>query len=141
MIQKAFDASDRGFSDSYDFDENYEYLKRLIQDLKKENRESIRKELFGNDEPARALTKKEMKQLFRFLRKIENHYEECTQPPIPPELEDAIRSRESSDWLPWELEAIEKVDMWRAKLEDSRQSAREMFEEALQKIRAGEKIK
>jgi hypothetical protein len=81
-----------------------------------------------------------MKQLFRFLRKIEHHYEECCSPPIPDELEKSIRSRDSEDWLPWELEAIEKVDAWREELQDRKLLARQMFQGALEKVRNGEKL-
>ena len=63
-----------------DFNGNYTYLKRLIQDLKVENSDSLKKELFGDTEPVKPFSKKDMKQLFKFLRKIEHHYENC-QPP------------------------------------------------------------
>ncbi len=79
-----------------------------------------------------------MKQVFKFLRKIEHHYEECCTPPIPEELEKNIRKRDTADWLPWESEAIEKVDAWRAALQGRKQSAREMFNKALDTIRNGE---
>ncbi|HMK36453.1 MAG TPA: hypothetical protein VK463_15370 [Desulfomonilaceae bacterium] len=140
MIQRAIDASAGNFLDSYDFNQNYKYLKKLIQDLKVENGTSLRREIFGEDEPDRVLTKKQMKQLFRFLRKIENHYEECCNPPIPEELEKSIRTRESSQWLPWEMEAIEKVDAWREALNDRKMYARQMLQKALEKIRAGESM-
>ncbi len=82
MTQSAFSTSSGNFLDSYDFNQNYKYLKKLIQDLKVENGTSLRKEIFGEDECDRTLTKKQMKQLFRFLRKIEHHYEECCNPPF-----------------------------------------------------------
>jgi hypothetical protein len=140
MTQSAFSASSGNFLDSYDFNQNYDYLKKLIQDLKAENGTSLRKEIFGEDERDRTLTKKQMKQLFRFLRKIEHHYEECCNPPIPEELEKSIRSRDSSEWLPWEMEAIEKVDVWLEALNDRRTHARQMFRDALEKIRKEESV-
>ena len=33
-------------------------------------------------------------------------------PPIPKELETAIRCREDAAWLPWEVEVIKKVFVW-----------------------------
>lgn len=135
MSQSAFHTSTGHFLDSYDFDQNYKYLKKLIQDLKVENGNSLRKELFGEDENSRTLTKKEMKELFRFLRKIENHYEECCNPPIPEELEKSIRDKESSKRLPWEIEAIEKVDSWRKALLDRQNNAQTLFGEALAKVK------
>ncbi len=140
MNQSASRASAGTFLDSYDFNQNYHYLKKLIQDLKVENSTSVRKEIFGEDERECNLTKKQMKQLFRFLRKIEHHYEECCSPPIPEELENSIRDRDSSEWLPWELEAIEKVDAWRGELEERRLNARQMLHSLLEKVRTGEEI-
>ncbi|MEW6137165.1 MAG: hypothetical protein AB1733_02960 [Thermodesulfobacteriota bacterium] len=140
MNQSAFRASAGASVENYDFNENYRYLKRLLQDLRQENGPSVRQELFGEEQRERPLTKKEMKQMFRFLRKIENHYEECCTPPIPEELEHSIRAKASSNWLPWESEAIEKVDAWRAALQDRRRKARDLFQTALEKIRRGEKL-
>ncbi len=140
MNQSASHASARTFLDSYDFNQNYLYLKKLIQDLKVENGTSVRKEIFGEDERECDLTKKQMKQLFRFLRKIEHHYEECCSPPIPEELENSIRNRDSSQWLPWELEAIEKIEVWREELEERRRNARLMLHGVLEKVRRGETI-
>jgi hypothetical protein len=139
MTQSALNACPGNFLDSYDFNKNYQYLKKLIHALKVENDTSVRRELFGEDDRERKLTKKQMKQLFRFLRKIEHHYEECCTPPIPEELEDSIRNRDSAEWLPWELEAIEKVDVWREQLQERRHAARQAFQTALERIRMGEK--
>ncbi|MBI5249962.1 MAG: hypothetical protein HY912_10755 [Desulfomonile tiedjei] len=138
MTQSASHASSGNFLDAYDFSGNYNYLKKLIEELKTENSASVRKQIFGEDEPDRTLTKKQMKQVFKFLRKIEHHYEECCTPPIPEELEKGIRKRDSADWLPWELEAIEKVDGWRVALQERKQNAREMFNSAMERIRNGE---
>lgn len=140
MTQSAFQASGGTFLDSYDFNQNYHYLKKLIQDLKGENGSSVKKEIFGEEEPARNLTKKQMKELFRFLRKIEHHYEECCTPPIPEELENSIRLKDQSEWLPWEREAIEKAEAWRAELQDRKLKARQMLNNALEKVRRGEKL-
>ena len=140
MSQSAFRASAGAFQENYDFNENYLYLKKLIQDLKHENGPSVKRELFGEEERERTLSKKQMKQLFRFLRKIEHHYEECCTPPIPEELEKSIRAKDSSRWLPWELEAIEKVDTWREELQERKHLARQLFQTALENIRRGEKL-
>jgi predicted glycosyl hydrolase (DUF1957 family) len=81
-----------------------------------------------------------MKQLFRFLRKIEQHYEQCCTPPIPEELERSIRQKSSDEWLPWELEAIEKVDAWREELQERKRAARDMFQKVLEKVRTGQAL-
>jgi hypothetical protein len=140
MSQSAFHTSAGNFLDSYDFNQNYKYLKKLIQDLKVENGSSLRKELFGEDESGRTLSKREMKALFRFLRKIESHYEECCTPPIPEELEQSIRQKAKAAWLPWESEAIHKVDEWRSALVDRKLNARDMLGDALERVRRGESV-
>ncbi|MCL5123291.1 MAG: hypothetical protein M1511_02100 [Deltaproteobacteria bacterium] len=123
-----------------DFDGNYKYLKKLLQDLKVENSDSLKKELFGDTDPTKPFNKKEMKQLFKCLRKIEHHYEELSTPPIPNELEKSIRRRAKKDWLPWELEAIQKIDVWREEFETKKDRARNLLESTLEKVRRGEKI-
>jgi len=123
-----------------DFNGNFKYLKKLIQELKVENTDSLKKELFGDTEPVKPLNKKDMKQLFKFLRKIEHHYEELSNPPIPKELEKSIRSRAKTDWLPWELEAIQKIDVWREEFETKKDKARSLLESTLEKVRRGEKL-
>ncbi len=123
-----------------DFTSNFKYLKKLIQELKVENDSSLRRELFGEEETERRLTKKEMKLLFKFMRKLETHYDESSTPPIPKELEKSIRNRDNSTWLPWESEAIQKIDAWRYETQEKRESARNMLNSALEKVRRGEKI-
>jgi hypothetical protein len=140
MTQRASRASAEKLQDPQDFDRNHRYLKKLIQDLKKEDGTTVGKEIFGGINHARPLTKKEMKQMYRMLRKIEQQYEECAEPPIPRELEDNIREKELSQWLPWELEAIQKAEAWRAEVLPQRTTARRMLEDALELIRKGEKL-
>ena len=140
MSQSAVNACSGNAVDSYDFDQNYRYLKKLIHALKVENQGSVKKEIFGQEERTRTLSKKEMKQLFRFLRTIEHNYAECCTPPIPEELEQSIRGKESSNWLPWEMEAIEKVDCWRGELAERRLLARASLERALDSFRRGDKL-
>jgi len=137
MSQSALDASPSTVLDTCDFDQNYRYLKMLLKELKSQNGTSVKKAIFGENRKSRALTKKQMKALAAFLRKIEHTYSECSTPPIPDELEEAIRGRDSDDWLPWELEAIEKVDAWREELHDRKRVALEMFSLTLQKVREG----
>jgi hypothetical protein len=137
MTRSASHASIEKSPDAYDFNRNYKYLKALIEQLKRENSESVRREIFGEADRDRSLTKTQMKQLFRFLRRVEKHYEACTKPPIPPELEASIRSRDSEEWLPWEMEAIEKVEVWREQLHQRRTKAREMLNVALDRVRSG----
>jgi len=140
MSQSAVNACSGNTVDSFDFDQNYRYLRKLIHALKVENEGSVKKEIFGQEERTRTLSKKEMKQLFRYLRGIENNYAECCTPPIPEELEHSIRNKDSDNWLPWEIEAIEKVDCWRAELEARRRTARASLERALENFRQGQRL-
>lgn len=140
MSQSAVNACSGNAVDSYDFDQNYRYLKKLIHALKVENEGSVKKEIFGQEERTRTLSKKEMKQLFRYLRTIEHNYAECCTPPIPEELEHSIRGKDDSRWLPWEMEAIEKVDCWRAELAERRRLARASLERALDNFRRGDRL-
>jgi hypothetical protein len=135
MTQSAFDASARTLLESSDFNQDYRNLKKLIHALKIQNGNSVKREIFGEEECKSPLSVKDMKDLFRILRRIEHHYEECSTPPIPQELEESIRGRNSAEWLPWELEAIEKVENWRTELNDKRASAQNMFQASLDKIR------
>jgi hypothetical protein len=140
MSQSALHASSEIVLDSSDFDQNYRYLKTLIKELKAENGTSVGRAIFGEEDESRALTKKQMKQIARYLRKIEHQYDECTTPPIPDELEDAIRDRSYEEWLPWELEAIEKVDAWREELQERKRSARALLGQALESVRQGKSL-
>ena len=117
MTQRAARATTGALPDSADFNQNYKYLKNLIKQFKTENPESIQKELFGEGERKRKITKKEMKEMFRFLRTIEDHYEECRISPVPAELEKSILNKEDEQILPWEQEVVEQADEWRKKLE------------------------
>lgn len=135
MIQSGIHASPEPLLESQDFDQHYRYVKKLIQDLKDDNQPSLRKELFGEEEGNRTLDQKKMQGLSRVLRKVERHYRELSTPPIPTELEGSIRSRDDSEWLPWEMEAIEKVDAWRQELQERKSEGREMLLKALEKLR------
>ena len=53
MPQCSSRALAENLSDVSEFNSNYKYLKRLIQNLKVENSDSIKKELFGDSEQAR----------------------------------------------------------------------------------------
>ncbi len=133
MSQAAFQTPAQA-QDSHDFDHNYRYVKKLIQELIVENKGSSMREMAGGDERKRNLTKKEMQELARALRKIELQYAEYSKPPIPKALETSIRRRNDEDWLPWELEAIEKVDVWREELETKKEKLQQMLNKAMTKI-------
>lgn len=59
------------------------------------------------------LTLRQQKILKDFVRHVEEDGLEEYDPPVPAELEASIRIRERSTWLPWEAEAIRKIERWR----------------------------
>ncbi len=70
--------------------------------------------LLGKDCGGRALlTRPQQKILKDFMRHVEEYGHEEYDPPVPAELEASIRIRERSTWLPWEAEAIRKIERWR----------------------------
>lgn len=139
MTQSAFQTSDGASLNSVNFTENYRNLRKMIQALKKENGKLVGKEIFGDEGQQPALTKSDMQRLFKMLRRIENQYDKCCTPPIPEALEKSIRTKGADQWLPWELEAIEKMDAWRSGLEDRKKKATKMLQQTMDKIRARRK--
>jgi hypothetical protein len=140
MTNPALDGSNGVERRQEDMDGEFHALKNLIKELKAENKESVTREIFGAEESDRQLTKTQMKKLFRLLRKIERQCTELERPPIPRELEAFIKKRDSSEWLPWELEAVEKLEVWRKELRDRKETARDMFNCTLAKVRKGEAL-
>ena len=133
MSQAAFHTSSQA-PDSHDFDHNYRYVKKLIQELIVQNQGSRKREMAGGVERKRNMTKKDLEELARALRRIELQYAEYSKPPIPKALETSIRRRNDTDWLPWEMEAIEKVEVWREELESKKQKLQQMLDKTLTKI-------
>ncbi len=134
MNQAAFHAS-APVLESDDFDRNYKYVKNLIQELMAHHRGSLKRDGNGGNQSFPELTKKEILEMARVLRRIEIQYSEYSKPPIPKALETSIRRRNDSDWLPWELEAIEKIDNWREGLENKKEKIQQSLDKALSKIR------
>jgi hypothetical protein len=48
-----------------------------------------------------------------FLKGLKERDTELLDPPVPDELEASIRIKKRSRWLPWEAEAIRKIELWR----------------------------
>jgi hypothetical protein len=140
MIQSRIRVLAEPLLDHQGLDQHHLYVKKLIQELKEENHAALKKELFGEDESNRTIDKKQIKELFRVLRKLERNYKECCSAPIPEELEGSIRSRQDSEWLPWEFEAIEKVDTWREEVQEKKVQARQILDRALERLRNGERL-
>jgi hypothetical protein len=102
-----------------EFRENYRFLSELINCEEKNNTASktleqlVKRRLRSLD---RKLNRRQMKVLHGFLRSLEDKEFDPVTPPVPSELEAAIRVRKRSTWLPWEAEAIRKIERWRGDL-------------------------
>lgn len=99
-----------------EFRENYLFLcelisceeknataKKALADLVEEDIEHLRGKL----------TRRQLQLMNRFIKGLKSRDPECLDPPVPAELEASLRIRTRSTWLPWELEAIQKIDRWR----------------------------
>jgi hypothetical protein len=99
-----------------DFRENYRFLSELINCTEKNT--NLTDSL--SQMPALALSRlrgklhsRQVKILCEFLTESEECDPEPFQAPVPAELEAAIRVKRRASWLPWEAEAIRKIDRWR----------------------------
>lgn len=99
-----------------EFRENYRFLSELIN-CKNKN-DSMTKGLACLVETRLLqerglLNRRQIRILKDYLTGLERNEPECMTAPVPAELEASIRVRKRSTWLPWEAEAIRKIDRWR----------------------------
>jgi hypothetical protein len=99
-----------------EFRENYRFLSELINCEQKNNTatktlEELVKRRF--DPAAAALNRRQVKILNLFKMSLEDEDAETLSPPVPAELEASILIKRRSTWLPWEAEAIRKIERWR----------------------------
>jgi len=103
-----------------EFRENYKFLCELINCRQKNNNVTERLEQIIEKRLCNLrgkLNRRQLGILTRFLNGCEADEadeSECLMPPVPPELEASLRLRKRSTWLPWEAEAIRKIERWRA---------------------------
>jgi hypothetical protein len=100
-----------------EFRENYKFLCELINCRQKNNNITERLEQVMENRLRNLRGKLNRRQLgivTRFLKGYETDETECLIPPVPPELEASLRLRKRSTWLPWEAEAIRKIERWRS---------------------------
>ncbi|MCA1961023.1 MAG: hypothetical protein LDL33_09515 [Desulfomonile sp.] len=99
-----------------EFRENYRFLCELIN-CKQKNDTATRTLASIPDRCLAELTgrlNRRQARIFKdFLRERATNPRECLQAPVPVELEASIRVRKRSTWLPWEAEAIHKIELWR----------------------------
>lgn len=102
-----------------EFRENYRFLSELINCKHKNNSaaQCLEKVLEPRLCHIRGkLNRRQIRILNLFVKDLENNEPESLIPPVPAELEAAILVRKRSTWLPWEAEAIRKIERWREDL-------------------------
>jgi hypothetical protein len=57
------------------------------------------------------LNRRQLKILNDYMEQLQEA--EMFSAPVPAELEASIRIKKRSSWLPWEAEAIRKIERWR----------------------------
>ncbi len=99
-----------------EFRENYRFLTELINCEHKNNSVSQGLEALVEKRLCRIrgkLNRRQMRILSDFLKDESDRDPDSLCPPVPVELEASIRIRKRSTWLPWEAEAVRKIDRWR----------------------------
>lgn len=99
-----------------EFGQNYSFLSELITCKEKNNCVTAGLDELLHKQLCRIrgkLNRRQMTILNQYLRGGEEEDDECVPTPVPAELEASIRIRTRSTWLPWEAEAIRKIDRWR----------------------------
>jgi len=104
-------------------DSNFDYLKFVLTVARKNGWDLAGLGLVPKDLPTDgpvALTKKQLNEHNRLVKRVLQRFSEVITPPAPLDLERAILSKDRSGWLPWEREVVEKVGDWRAEMARAR---------------------
>jgi hypothetical protein len=99
-----------------DFKSNYKQLKALINKALNEGTPLEDLKLIprsGSGKKAKQLSKDDLVKLLHTIRRIRTRYQRLLQSPVPKELERDILAKSPEERLPWEEEALEKVNRWR----------------------------
>lgn len=99
-----------------DFKSNYNQLKKIINQAIKQGSPVETLGLISKSSGSshsRQLSREELLNLLKIIRRIKARYRELLQPPVPRELERDILAKPESQRLPWEEEALEKIEAWR----------------------------
>ena len=100
-----------------DFKSNYRHLKRLIDSALKHGTPIEELKLVPRHPAGKAprpLSREDLIKLLHIIRRIKTRYQRLLQCPVPWELERDILAKLPEQRLPWEDEALEKVDRWRS---------------------------
>jgi hypothetical protein len=99
-----------------EFRENYKFLSELIECKVKNDAASMGLESMAQERLRKLrgkLNRRQIKILSDYLDHVEED-ESAITPPVPAELEASIRIKSKGTWLPWEAEAIRKIERWRS---------------------------
>lgn len=99
-----------------DFRSNYRQLKQIIENALRDGTPLEELHLIPKDQArkgARQLSKEDLLSLLRIIRRIKTRYQRLLQSPVPEELERDILGKSPDERLPWEQEALDKVNQWR----------------------------
>jgi hypothetical protein len=99
-----------------EFRENYKFLSELIDCKEKNNIASMGLEFMAEERLRQLrgkLNRRQVKILSDYLSQADDLDCGSITPPVPAELEASIRIRKRGAWLPWEAEAIRKIERWR----------------------------
>ncbi len=100
-----------------DFRINYNHLKKVINKALKEGTPLEELQLVPksiSDAPPKKLSRDDLIKLLHIIRRIRTRYQRLLQSPVPKELERDILNKSPEERLPWEAEALEKIEQWRA---------------------------
>jgi hypothetical protein len=103
-----------------EFRENYRFLSELINCRERNDTATKTLETLLPKSPVlvkERLNRRQGKIFREFLEHRGVESDELSGAPVPAELEASIRIRQRSSWLPWEAEAIHKIDLWRKDVE------------------------
>jgi hypothetical protein len=115
-----------------DFENNYRNLKKLINKALKEGAPLDDLILKGvKNEKRKELSKDDLLKLLHIIRRIKTRYQRLLQSPIPKELERDILAKSLEARLPWENEALEKVEQWRKDVSAVREHVRKELNDHL----------
>jgi hypothetical protein len=110
-----------------DFNSNYRYLKQLINKALKEGTPLEELRLIpkhGSKKPGKQLSRDDLIKLLHIIRRIKSRYQRLLQSPVPRELERDILVKRPESRLPWEQEALDKIEQWREDVKRVRATVR-----------------
>lgn len=117
-----------------DFKSNYRHLKKIINQALKEGTPLEELHLIPKDkthQPTKRFDQEDLLKLLHLIRRIKTRYQRLLQPPVPRLLERDILAKDPSARLPWEQEALDKLDEWRKDVEAVRAQVRKELNDYL----------